>query len=311
MRCFLNVALEVRPVFDNLAATFYNNVVAAYDEYIVHRDSSAAGRDRHLRTAVTAATALYHFREHLPDSLRALGKDIELNSPDYELIRGVTNASKHKEATRRRRLVERAEDIREVTVIVSYSDENGDYSHAQTKVDVSCTDSTTRWLDPAITRVLNLWGAILKDAGVCGYNARPEPEAPGRRYIVRDQASVQLSLEMMRDLNFRQSMQLLKFDNTLGRALPIDLTAADIQFRVYEPLQHIVDVKMSHPDHGEITASIPLTDEENIALHQVASGQGQDAFMERLFQTHRTEIERKFKEQLAANAAILPQSRPR
>ena len=58
-------------MFDNLAVTFYNNVVAAYDEYVAHRDLPEAGRDKHLRTAVAAATALYHFREHLPASLSA------------------------------------------------------------------------------------------------------------------------------------------------------------------------------------------------------------------------------------------------
>ena len=289
-------------MFDNLAATFYNNVVAAYDEYVDHRDSTTAGRDRHLRTAVAAATALYHFREHLPDSLRAPVKNLEQTSPEYALMQGVTNASKHKQVTRRRPLVLGAEDIREVTVIVRYSDEDGEYSHAQTTINVTCSDGVIRWLDPAITRVLNFWGEILKNAGVCGHNIRTEPEAPGRRYLSRGEASLKLNLEAMRGLDFRQSMQLLRFDDTLGYAIPTDLTGADVQFRIYKPPQHIVDITMSHPKHGDVTASIPLTDEENVAFHHVASQAEQKAFMERLFQAHRSEIEQKLGDQLPLNS---------
>lgn len=293
--------VEVEPVFDNLAVTFYNNVIAAYDEYVEHRDSPAAGRDRHLRTAVATATALYHFREHLPESLGALVKELEQTSPDYALMQGVANASKHKRVTRRQPLVAGAEDIREVTVIVTYFDEEGDYSHAQTKIEVTCSDGTTRWLDPAITRVLNFWGTILTDACVCGYNVRPEPEAPGHRYLSREEAATTLNFEAMRGLDFRQSMQLLRFDNDLGRAVPIDLTGTDLTFRIYKPPQHIVDVTMSHPQHGETTASIPLTDEENVAFHHIESQAEHEAFMKRLFRAHRSEIEQKLRERLLSS----------
>jgi hypothetical protein len=285
-------------MFDDLAVTFYNNVVASYDEYAAHRDSPAAGRDRHLRTAVAAATALYHVREHLPPSLSASMKELEQTSPEYALTRGVTNASKHKQVTQRQPLVAGAEAIRAATVIVLYCDEEGDYSHAQTKIDVTCTDGITRWLDPAITRVLNFWGTFLKDAGVCGYNSRSEPEAPGHRFLARSEAYTELGLAAMSGLQFRQTVQLLRFDNALGRAVPVDLTGADVQFRIYKPPQHIVDVTMSHPNHGEVTASIRLIDQENIAFHHIKTQAEHKAFMERLFEAHRSEIEQKLREQL-------------
>lgn len=297
-------------MFDDLAVTFYNNVVAAYDEYVAHRDSSAAGRDRHVRTAVAAATALYHFREHLPDGLRAPTRDLEQTSSDYALLQGVTNASKHKQVNRRQPLVAGAEDIKEVTVIVRYSDEDGDYSHAQTKIEVTCTDGTTRWLDPAITRVLNHWGMMLKDAGVCGYNVRPEPEPVGSRYLARGDASTSLSLEAMRGLDFRQSMQLLRFDNALGRAVPVDLTGADVQFRIYKPPQHIVDVTMSHPKIGKVTAGMPLSDDENIEFHHIKGQAEHDAFMERFFEAHRSEIQQKLQEQLTGRPDTEADQRP-
>ena len=291
-----------KPVFDNLAIVFYNNVVAAYDEYVEHRDAPAAGQYRHLRTALAAATALYHFREHLPDSLSAPVGEFAQTSPNFALMQGVTNASKHKHVTRGQPLVAKADDITEVTVIVRYSDDEGDYSHAQTMIEVTCKDHTTRWLDPAITRVRNFWGKTLKDADVCGYKVRLEPEAPGCRFVSRAEATIKLKLEAMRGLDFRQSMRLLKFDNTVGSAVPIDLTGADLQFRIYKPPQMIVDVTMSHPKHGEVTASIPLTDEENIAFHRIESQTEHDSFREQLFRAHWSEIEQKLRDQLSLNS---------
>jgi hypothetical protein len=60
------------PMFDDLARTFVLNVVAAYDDYVGHRDATVVGRDSHLRVAVEAAIALYHFREYVPDAGRAI-----------------------------------------------------------------------------------------------------------------------------------------------------------------------------------------------------------------------------------------------
>jgi hypothetical protein len=286
-------------MFDDLAATFHHNVVAAYDEYVAQRDIKSAGRDRHLRTAVAAAVALYHFREHLPAGLRTPLRNLEQTSQDYELMRGVTNASKHKEASRGQPLVARAEDIREVIVIVRYSDGGGEYSHAQTVIRVACTDGATRWLDPAITRIFNYWGMFLKDADICGFIPRPEPYAPGDCYVIRSKASTRLDLEALRGLDFRQSVELLKFDNTLGRAVPVDLTGANLQLRVYRPPQHMVDITLSHPDRTDVAVSISLSEQENAAFHRIENEADHDAFMKNLYQTHRSEIELMLGQRLA------------
>jgi hypothetical protein len=287
-------------MFDDVAVMFYNNVVEAYGEYVAHRDSREAGRDRHLRTAIAASTALYHFREYLPAHLRASVKDLEKTCPDYALMRGVTNASKHKQVTQSRLLVARAEDISEVTVVVRYADEAGEYTHTQTAIHVTCTDGVTRWLDPAITRALNFWGTFLKDNGVFDFAPLPEPDAPGNRYLARSEASTKLDIEAMAGLDLRQKMQVFQFDTDSGRAIPVDLTGKNFQLRIYKPPDHIVNVTMSDPEHGEVTASIPKTDEENVEFHRIKSQSDHEAFMERLFQGHWSEIEEKMQEQLAA-----------
>lgn len=288
-------------MFGNLSLTFYNNVVAAYEEYAQHRDAPAAGRDRHLRTALAASTALYHFREHLPEGLRINQGSLESSSADYELLRGVTNALKHGHVTRFNPLVRNADDIKEVTVVVRYSDNDGEYSHVKTKIIVECTDGTNRWLDPAITRILNHWGMVLKDADVVDYRPRSEPEEPGSRFVGRDEASSGMTLEAMRGLAFEQSMQLLRFDPDLGRAIPLDLTGAELQFRIFKPAKQTADFTLTHPNGQEVTASIELTGEENAAFCLIETEADHEAFMEKVFQTHKDEIAQKLKEQLQSN----------
>jgi hypothetical protein len=154
-------------------------------------------------------------------------------------------------------------------------------------------------LDPAITRILNFWGEMLNEAGVTSYSVRPEPNPVGYRYLTRGEANTRLDLEVLRGLDFHQTMHLLRFDNELGRAVPIDLTGADLRFRIYKPPAHILNITMSHPEHGQVTASIPLTAEENRELHHIERQSDHDVFMERIIAAHRLEIEQELSKQLA------------
>ena len=285
-------------MFDDLAATFYNNVVEAYDQYVAQRDSPSAGRDRHLQSAVTAATALYHFREHLPPHLALTAKNLEATSGDYALMRAIANATKHKTLTQKSPLIAKADDIREVTVLVRYSDEDGEYSHAQTIVQAICTDGTEKKVDPAITSVLNMWGTLLANEGVCGFSPRQAPDEPGGRFIPREQAKTNLNLEALKGLRFQQSMQLLRFDNDTGQAVPIDLTGANMTMRIFKPPAQTVVVTMSHPDRGEVTAEVAFSDEENVDFQLLDNDADRESFMQALVQAHKAEIEKFLSEKL-------------
>lgn len=278
-------------MFYSAADTFYKNVVAAYDEYVGRRDNNEAGQDQHLRTAVAAATSLYHFREHLPPGLKAGADKLEERWADYALLRGVTNASKHKKVKQKPILVAEATDIREATTVVLYSDEEGKFTHSRTMIHVTCTDGTTRWLDPVLTRVLNHWGTLLRDAGECGFSPRPEPMVPGQRYLARTEASKAFNLTMLRGLDFRQTMRLLRFDNELGRAVDVDLRGADVQFRIYKPPAQVIDFTVSHPKHGDVTVSVPFSERENAKFHSLQTDSDRAAFNDELLQAHWPEIE--------------------
>lgn len=285
-------------MYRSVAANFYHNVVAAYDEYTTNRDSPNSGRDKHLRTAIAVATALYHFREHLPGDLRAKIGAIEA-TPEYALIHGVTNAAKHGVVRQSQPLVARADDIQEVTILIFYSDDQGEYSHAQTMVYVKCTDGQTRQLDPAISRVLNHWGALLRDLGVCDFVARPEFEIPGRRYLSREEATTSHGFEVLRGLDFKQIIQPSHFDVDLGRAVPLDLTGAQMSLRIYKPPPQVLDVIMSHPEREDVTVSIPFSEEENAAFHSLPDDAARVAFRENFAKVHGPDIEQMILRKLA------------
>lgn len=285
-------------MYRSVASNFYHNVVAAYDEYAANRDSPHSGRDKHLRTAIAAATALYHFREHLPGELKGKIGAIEA-TPEYALVHGVTNAAKHGVVTKRQALVARASDVREVTVLILYSDDDGEYSHAQTMVQVKCTDGETRQLDPAIPRLLNRWGNFLRDLDVCDFVARPEFEVPGHRYLSRQEATTSHGLEVLRGLDFEQTIQPSYFDVDLGRAVPLDLTGAQMSLRIYKPPRQVLDVIMSHPDREDVTVSIPFSEEENAAFHRLPDEAARVAFKENFVKAHGPDIEQMFLQKLA------------
>ena len=116
-------------MFDDLPSLFYQDVVSTYD--VAARDGNTAGRSHQTRTALDAAAALFHFREHLPQRYKKTRAEVVADCPDYRLVADVTNATKHRVLDRDTSegppIVTAAEDVEEVTVITRYEDEQGEY----------------------------------------------------------------------------------------------------------------------------------------------------------------------------------------
>lgn len=241
---------------------------------------------------------LYHFREHIPDGIRPSISEIKRQCPEYELIRGVTNATKHKAPSQRKPLVANAADIIETTSIVRFQDEIGEYVHCQTLVEVRCSDGSLRTLDPALTRVLNYWGEFLARQGVCNFEARPEPGMPGDKHRTRDEASRQLNLEALRGLQFKHQCKFLEWDYEEGRARPVDLTGSTLEGRIYSPPRYTADLTMTHPAHGSISMEFPLTREESLEIFHATSEKEKELILERIATLRRADIEAALTEKL-------------
>ena len=299
-------------MFDDLGALFMNNVIAAYDEYVVKRDAKKSGRDQHLRAAVELATALFHFREQLPIQLAQSQSDVETACPDYRLIADVANATKHAQLTRqppqRALLITSADKVQELVAITLFEDPEGTYSDAQTVIIANCSNGTIHNLDLALTSVLNFWSGLLSQARVITYPQVVTPPIPGTRLIQRKDAK-SVDLELLNTIRFRGAMQILKFDATKGYAEPMDLSSKQFEMRIYKP-PNIIDITASIPEHGKVTVSIELPDAQAIALHRLKAGADKAAFMKSVFQERAEEILQKVAAAMQGKAELTSTDQP-
>lgn len=296
-------------MFDSLAATFYEKVVGAYDAYIAERDANSSGRYRHLRTALAAASELYHFREHLPPEYAMTCKQVHALCPDYRLMNSLANVSKHR--TRRDNdwvgtpLIQKADDVEEVQVVTRYTDEDGHYSHSQNVVFANCSDGVSRNVDQALTAVLNFWGSTLAGLGVTPFVTRVPPEVPASRFVARSEARG-MALEALRLIDFNQRWRLFEFNNTTRTASPVDLTGMKASFRIRKPA-FVLGISIDDPTGGEpIEIELRLTDEESQAYAKTSSDAERSDFGRQLLSVRRDEVEKLIAEALETRRCGLP-----
>jgi hypothetical protein len=172
---------------EKLYAFFYETVVLAYDAYKTLRREPKAGTHNDLKSALTAATAAYHFREHLPNPHKKSRSEIEAICPDYGLLGDVVNASKHKDVTRGKPKVTSADDIVKHVVYTQYRDEAGHYIAATKAIEITLIDGTTRELFDVLTIVVNMWMDFPAAEGI-SEKSKPFAHEDRNRIISRDEA---------------------------------------------------------------------------------------------------------------------------
>jgi hypothetical protein len=253
-------------VFDDIAALFHENVVDSFTGYLDSRRTGKAGRSRDLRAAIAAATALYHFREHLPSTFPKSRADIVRECPDYSLLGDVVNASKHKELTRGSSQLESAEQIEERLVITEYRDEQGDYRHIEKRVVVKLTDGSERDLLEVMIKVMNFWQGELASLGLI--SARPSyvmPSDPQPRPRAECNDG-RLDFELIAGLRFKQTFWLQRYNYATSRIEPVDVTGSSFEFRIYKP-RYRIDISLKNERTGqELNRTIDLSEEESQQL---------------------------------------------
>ncbi len=271
-------------MFDDVAGLFYENVLASYANYVEQRDKSTSGRSKLTRTAIEAATALFHFREHMPTLDRLTRSEVVARCADYRLVADTANAAKHRKLTKKTSegwpLVRSANSIFESTIVTLFSDDLGEYSDAQTFVFVKCTDGHQRNLDSALTNVLNFWGSeLLRLSIIKEFPLRKLREIPGSRLIDRTEARA-MDLEILAGVRMKKNIQLQRFDASKGYAEPVDLTGHKAEFRVYQP-RYEVTLTLEPPDGSEeIAVPIELTTEQHAKLHTLTTDAERKAYID-------------------------------
>lgn len=272
----------IETMFDDLSAYYYENVAAAFIEYRDTSKDGVAGRSRDIRGAIDAATALFHLREHLPAAGMLTRAEVERRCPDYALLGDVVNAAKHKTISHSTPhgspLVTDATSLTEKLLMIEYSDADGVYRCTQKSVVAVLANGLERNLLEVLTNVVNFWESYLHSLGVLSV-ARAFRLEPQVRYRTRAECEqIRLNFEIVQGQRFKQTMQLLRFDQTTGTASPIDLTGSQLRFSIYKP-RFDFEVSLRHEASGrELTATVPLSEDESAVLAGLKSDDERQAY---------------------------------
>lgn len=272
-------------MFDDLTAYYHENVVSSFIEYRDICNDGVAGRSRDLRAALNAASALFHLREHLPTGSLSRA-DVERLCPDYALLGDVVNASKHKALNGKTPhgapLVTDAENLGEQLVLIEYEDDAGAYRYVQKTVVVKITDGSERNLLEIITNVINFWEGHMLTLDVLS-KARAFTHDAGIRYRTRTECEAnRLNFELVQGQRFHQTMRLLRFDKTTGKAKPIDLSGSEVKLRIYKP-KYDIELSLTHDASGKtFKTEITLTEEEILILSHMSSDAERQAYVNEL-----------------------------
>lgn len=269
-------------MFDDLAAYFVENVLAAYREFGDSLRSEVYGESNDLRLAVNAAVALYHFREHFPSGAQKTRTQLAAICPDYDLLGDIVNAAKHQTLTRGTPRVSAASDIYEEIVLTQYQDQEGAYWDAEKMVMVKLTDGSTQSLRDILTNVLNMWIDELQAIGLLLTLNKVASQPIGIPPRRSKSGTFGMSLAIIPGLRFRYRARLQRHNYSTGK-VDYYTGVESATFRVYKP-SYVVEVALQL-DTGEIIRKdVPLTDEESLEYHRLETDDERSQFLDQLAQ---------------------------
>ena len=263
-------------MFDDLAAYYHEHVVTAYRDFRDGLKTSRAGRSRDLRAAIAACEALFHLREHLPDSAGLSRRDAELQCPAYALIADIANVAKHRTVTRPPPhglpLVTSADQLGELLLITTYEDAQGEYKGTSKEVIAHLDGGEERNVLAAATSVLNFWETHLHRAGILK-SARTFESNDRIQYRTREEcASSGATFEAIQGVRFRQSLRLMKWNHAAGKAEPVALPpGAKARMTIRERPSYEMDLSITHDQTGRAySRTVRLTPDESESLDGLA-----------------------------------------
>lgn len=273
-------------MFDDLAAYFYENVVSSFEEYRQTKTSRKAGRSRDLRTAMIAASALFHLREHLPPSNAMSRTAVERLCADYGVLGDIVNAAKHSsissDTPHGPPLVKTAAQLREEVVITEYRDDVGTYRFIEKAVIAQLTDGSCRVVLEVLTNVMNFWQAHLNALGVVA-KARTYPlEASNQPMSRAECESNRMDFEIIAGVRFASKIRMQRYNYETGTVEPVDLTGCQAEFKVYRP-QYNVDISLVHAESGSVLKkTVTLSEEESMVVASMQTDAERHAYVANL-----------------------------
>ena len=269
---------------EDLIIYYHHNVVAVYEEYRCVSADNVYGMRRDLRKAIDAATALFHFREHLPKLIALTRTQAEAACTDYGLLGDAVNSAKHKtignSTPHGPPLVRDFESILEQKVVIHFQDEKGEYSVSLKIVVVQLEANGERVLLDVLTNVLNFWEQYLFTKGVLEKKRVFQYQDPFRKRSREECKTSSTGIAMTQGLPAQLQFRLLRFDNKQNRAVQIDLTGAKLVFRVFrpKPVEIVIAVKRT-VDGRVFERTVELSVDETFQLSTCSSEESKNEFL--------------------------------
>jgi hypothetical protein len=248
-----------------LAAYFYEHVFLAYDQYRKVKNDHTTGNNKDRRDAIDAAVALYHLREHIPQSFRKSRHQMAILCPDYDLLGDIANAAKHSVVTKGTPQVTKLDAIREILVSTRFSDQDGEYANEEKIVEVGLFDGSKRDVYEILTNVVNMWFDELHRIGAIDQR---QPIQLKREGVVSRENASSVSLQMTAGIRWKQSYRLQKYNYESNKIEPVDLSnAEEIVFTIRKPPTYELEL---HDASGvKITRKIEITPEQAKGLKRI------------------------------------------
>ena len=278
-------------MFETPRKFFIQDVLSSYEEYCKHRKSNDWGQNQLLRKGINTAIALYHFREHLPSNIRPQMSALETRCPDYDLVRDITNVSKHKRITDYTPRISDATQIFEVITSTFFSDNKGEYVAPQLEVYLKLDDGTKRKLTDVLYNVMLMWRDILSQLGIIDMKApKPINDKPLTR---KEAARRQANLRIRRGEDFKANLRILRYNYAKGVAEPVDLTGSTVQSKIYKlPQYGEIHVSLVPPVSSkqkiELDFKVPLTKKQAIQYMRFKSDSEKGTFLKSIINSNQS-----------------------
>lgn len=273
-------------MFDDFTAFYRENAVSAFLDYREINRSGSAGRSRDIRSAIVAATALFHLREHLPTAGKLSRARTESLCPAYRLLGDLVNAAKHKTVSRSTPhgtpLINQTTQIVEHVILTTYQDKDGPFQFFEKKVVVKLIDGSEQNVLEVLTTVVNFWEQHLHSIGVLS-QARTFSYASETRARSREECEASsFGFEIVQGQRFSQTLILQRFNYESGEVEAIDLAGKHVTAKIYQPSYEVELSLLHNPTGTTFRKTIALSSGDSEAASRIKDEAGRQAFIDAL-----------------------------
>lgn len=255
-------------MYGDLKNYFYKKIVPEYKDYMESRENKVFKNNNDARIGLISAVSLYHLREHLPESMIKHDTFFVSKCSDYSLLRDLANVSKHKNINRNKPQISDLKNIKDFLICTVYQDVFGEFSKTVKEVEVTLDNGKIKLLSTILTNCMNMWGNYLYEENIITekHLFQSKYNTPSR------EKDSKFDMGAIQGLTFSGfKMQLLKYNYQKKIAEPIDLTNANIQWRVYLPEDYNeYDIMLHIPESNqkiEFTVKLNNTEVEELELY--------------------------------------------